>query len=117
MWKKFYFNDSSEYKVNTADVTSTNILKPSCANPTSNEYANIRNNNSQTLPQKLLDQSVGLQQLSRFGISSQTANALGKCTFPEDGWFKKEISQTGQQFQIDERFEDLKEIGLYLFEI
>ena len=27
--KKFYFNDSSEYKVNTADVTSTNILKPS----------------------------------------------------------------------------------------
>ena len=85
MWKKFYFNDSSEYKVNTADVTSTNILKPSCANPTSNEYANIRNNNSQTLPQKLLDQSVGLQQLSRFGISSQTANALGKCTFPEDG--------------------------------
>ena len=27
--KKFYFNDLSEYKVNTADVTSPNILKPS----------------------------------------------------------------------------------------
>ena len=27
--KKFYFNDSSKYKVNTADVTSANILKPS----------------------------------------------------------------------------------------
>ena len=38
--KKFYFNDSSEYKVNTADVTSTNILKPSFVNPTLNEYAN-----------------------------------------------------------------------------
>ena len=61
--------------------------------------------------QKLLDQSVGLQQLSRFGISNQTANALGKCTFPEDGRFKKEISQAVQQFQIDERFEDLKEIS------
>ena len=109
--KKFYFNDSSEDKVNTADVTSTNILKPSCANPTPNECGNIRNINNQTLPQKLLDQSVGLRQLSRFGISNQTANALGKCTFPEDGRFKKEIPQTVQQFQIDERFEDLKEIS------
>ena len=27
--KKFYFNDSSKYEVNTADVTSANILKPS----------------------------------------------------------------------------------------
>ena len=58
------FNDSSEDKVNTADVTSTNILKPSCANPTPNECGNIRNINNQTLPQKLLDQSVGLRQLS-----------------------------------------------------
>ena len=107
--KKFYFNDSSEYEVNTADVTSTNILKPSCANPTPNECGNIRNIINQTLPQKLLDQSVGLQELSRFGISDQIANALGKCTFPEDGRFKKEIPQTVQQFQIDERFEDLKE--------
>ena len=65
--KKFYFNDSSEYKVNTADVT-TNILKPSFANPTPKEYANIRKNNNQRLPQKLLDQSVGLRQLSRFPI-------------------------------------------------
>ena len=47
--KKFYFNYSSEYKVNTADVTSTNILKCSCANPTPNEYANIRNINNHTL--------------------------------------------------------------------
>ena len=38
--RKFYFNDSSEYKVNTVDVTSTNILKPSFVNPTLNEYAN-----------------------------------------------------------------------------
>ena len=109
--KKFYFNDSSEYKINIADVTLTNILKPICTDPTPNEYANIRNSNNQTLPQKLLDQSVGLQQLPRFGISNQTANALGKCTFPEDGRFKKEIPQTVQQFQIDERFEDLKEIS------
>ena len=70
----------------------------------------IRKNNNQTLPQKLLDQSVGLQQLSRFGISNQTANALGKCTFPEGGRFKKEMPQTVQRFQIDERFEDLKEV-------
>ena len=63
------------------------------------------------MPQKLLDQSGGLRQLSRFGISNQTANALGKCTFPEDGRFKKGIPQTAQQFQIDERFEDLKEIS------
>ena len=49
--------------------------------------------------------------MSRFGISNQTANTLGKCTFPEDGRFKKEIPQTGQQLQIDERFEDLKEIS------
>ena len=48
----------------------------------------IRKNNNQTLPHKLLDQSVGLQQLSRFGISNQTANVLGKCAFPEDGRFK-----------------------------
>ena len=109
--KKFYFNDSSEYKVNTADVTTTNILKPSFANPTPKEYANIRNNNNQRLPQKLLDHSVGLRQLSRFGISNQTANALGKCTFPEDGRFKKEIPQAVQQFQIGERFEDLNEIS------
>ena len=58
----------------------------------------IRKNNNQTLPQKLLDQSVGLQQLSRFGISNQAANALDKCSFPEDGKFKKEIPQTVQQF-------------------
>ena len=108
--KKFYINDLSEYKVNTADVTSTNILKPSCVNPTPKKYANIRNKNNQTLPQKLQDQSVGLQQLSRFGISNQTANALGKCTFPEGGRFKKEMPQTVQRFQIDERFEDLKEV-------
>ena len=98
--KKFYFNDLSAYKV-----------KPSCANPTPNEYANIRNINNQTLPHKLLDQSVGLQQLSRFGICNQSANALCKCTFLEDGRFKKEIAQTVQQFQIDERFEELKEIS------
>ena len=55
---------------NTADVTPTNISKPLCANPTPKEYATIRNNN-QTLTQKQLDQSVGLQQLSRFGISNQ----------------------------------------------
>ena len=109
--KKLYFNDSREYKVNSADVTPTNILKPSSANPTSNQYANIRNNNNQTLPEKLLDQSVGLHQLSRFGIFNQTVNALGKCTFPEDGRFKKEIPEKVQQFQIDERFEDLKEIS------
>ena len=52
--RKFYFNDSSEYKVNTADVTPTNILKLSCANPAPNKYANIRNNNNQTLPEKLI---------------------------------------------------------------
>ena len=98
--KKFYFNDLSAYKV-----------KPSCANPTPNEYANIRNINNQTLPHKLLDQSVGLQQLSRFGICNQSANALCKCTFLEDGRFKKDIAQTVQQFQIDERFEELKEIS------
>ena len=98
--KKFYFNDLSAYKV-----------KPSCANPTPNEYANIRNINNQTLPHKLLDQSVGLQQLSRFRICNQSANALCKCTFPEDGRFKKDIAQTVQQFQIDERFEELKEIS------
>ena len=98
--KKFYFNDLSAYKV-----------KPSCANPTPNEYANIRNINNQTLPHKLLDQSVGLQQLSRFGICNQSANALCKCTFPEDGRFNKDIAQTVQQFQIDERFEELKEIS------
>ena len=62
------------------------------------------------MPQKLLDQSVGSQQLSRFGISNQTANALGKCTFSKDGRLKKEIPQTVQQFQIQERFEDLNEI-------
>ena len=98
--KKFYFNDLSAYKV-----------EPSCANPTPNEYANIRNINNQTLPHKLLDQSVGLQQLSRFGICNQSANALCKCTFLEDGRFKKDITQTVQQFQIDERFEELKEIS------
>ena len=52
--KKFYFNDSSEYKVNTADVTPTNILKLSCANPAPDKYANIRNNNNQTMPEKLI---------------------------------------------------------------
>ena len=80
--KKFYFNDKSKYKVSTADVTPTNILKLLCPNPTQNKYANIRSNNSQTLLQKQLYQSVSLQQLPQFGISSQTANALGKCTFP-----------------------------------
>ena len=74
--KKFYFNDSSEYKVSTADVTSMNIFKFSCASPRLNKYSNIRNNKNQVLPQKRLDHSVGLQQLSRFGISNQTANAL-----------------------------------------
>ena len=62
------------------------------------------------MPQKLLDQSVVSQQLSRFGISNQTANPLGKCTFPKDGRLKKEIPQTVEQLQIQERFEDLKEI-------
>ena len=74
--KKFYFNDSSEYKVSTADVTSMNIFKFSCASPRLNKYSNIRNSKNQVLPQKRLDHSVGLQQLSRFGISNQTANAL-----------------------------------------
>ena len=99
--KKFYFNDSSEYKVSTADVTSMNIFKFSCASPRLNKYSNIRNSKNQVLPQKRLDHSVGLQQLSRFGISNQTANALGKCTFTEDDQFKKEIPQTVQQFLID----------------
>ena len=48
MWKKFYFDNKSERKVNTADVTLANILKPSCPNPTPNEYADLRNNNNQT---------------------------------------------------------------------
>ena len=109
--KKFYFNDSCEYKVNIVGITSTNILKPSFANPAPNQYTNIRNINNKTLPQKLLGKSIGLQQLSRFGIFNQTDNALGKCIFPEDSRFKKEIPQTVQQFQIDERFEDLKEIS------
>lgn len=102
MLKKILFNDKSKYKVNTADETPTNILKPSCSNLTPNDYANIRSNNNQKLPQKQLDQSVSLQQLSQFGISNQTANAFGKCTFPEDGHFKKETPQTVQQFQFDE---------------
>ena len=108
--KSFFFNDSSECKVNTANVIPTNISKPSCANPAPSEYANGRNSNNQKLPQKLLDQSVGSQHLSRFSISNQTANALGKCTFPKDGRLKKEIPQTVQQLQIQERFEDLNEI-------
>ena len=49
--------------------------------------------------------------MSRFGFSNQTANALGRCTFPEDGRFKKQIPQTVKQFQIDKRFEDLEEIS------
>ena len=100
--KKFYVNDSSEYKVNTADVTPGNILKPSCPNPIPNEYANIRNNNNQTLPKKQPDQSVNLQQLLQFGSSNQTANALREYFFlSEDGQFKKEIQKTVQQFQMD----------------
>ena len=100
--KKFYVNDTSECKVNTADVTPANILKPSCPNPTPNEYANIRNNKNQTLPKKQLDQSVNLQQLLQFGSSNQTANALREYFFlSEDGQFKKEIQKTVQQFQID----------------
>ena len=51
----------SEYKVNAADVTPTNTLKPSRANPIPNKYANVRNNNNQTLPQKQLDQSLSLE--------------------------------------------------------
>ena len=60
MLKKILFNDKSKYKVNTADETPTNILKPSCSNLTPNDYANIRSNNNQKLPQKQLDQSVSL---------------------------------------------------------
>ena len=40
------------------NVTLRNISKPSCRN-----YSNIRNDNTQTLPQKQLDQSVSWQQL------------------------------------------------------
>ena len=64
------------------------------------------------MSQKLLYQSVCFQQLSQFGISNQTANALGKYASPEEVRFKKEIPKTVQQFQIDERFEDLKEISI-----
>ena len=79
--KKLYVNDTGECKVNTADVTPANILKPSCPNPTPNEYANIRNNKNQTLPKKQLGQSVNLQQLLQFGSSNQTANALREYFF------------------------------------
>lgn len=100
MLKKVLLNDKSEYKVNTADETPTNILKPSCPNLTPNDYANIRSSNNQTLPQKQLDQSVSLQQLSQFGISNQTANAFGKCTVPEDGQFKKEFHKQCSSFNL-----------------
>lgn len=48
--------------------------------------------------------------VQQFDISNQTSNAPGKCTFPEDVKFKRDIPQTEKQFQIEEKFEEPKEI-------
>ena len=111
MWKKVLFQWFEWIQSKYCRCNIKEHFKTSCANPTPNEYSNIWNKKNQTLAQKLLHHSVGLKQLSQLGISNQTANALGKCAFPEDGWFKKEIPQTVQQYRIDKRFEDLKEIS------
>ena len=74
------------------------------------EYSNIRNNNKQTLPQKQLDQSVSWQQLC-----SNSTFPIKHLMHLENVLFLKmsnlrDIPQTEKQFQIEEKFEEPKEI-------